>query len=476
MICPACNLDNVYGMQPFSRYSFTDELVDEQLDSLDSQGNPIGIDDLPNNIVSGTYLSDGNYLNATLWLSDPILTDRHRDYFNSNLHYVMYIYDVDLDRTTGELLYSIEIYPEEDGSWTKRIIEYEPGIEFVTETGSSATRMLKIDRNYTGFFQDNNRYVNIDSELRDIGNPADIGIQFRTYVGNEGNTTDDWTRSYDAPSRRNERALEWPKVEVRAGEIATGKVLVHNFELAAAGNITFGQNVKTDNYTLEFQPNRMEYPLNGTVSSDFAITILQDVKEGILPVEVNVSISTIQNVNRSWIETFYVTVLPPLPGPPPAFPLEYLVPLYGIIITTIVGWSIPSIIGWTKSKADIRKLNYYHKRIASLYRDGKLDKNDIEAIDRLRTNILDTYSNGKLNEKHYESLMDEISILYEKIFRKRVDDSLNDGSKKETTEEQLDKIETELEYAYSEGKINEKHYDLLLKLFQISLAKKDDTS
>jgi YVTN family beta-propeller protein len=149
---------------------------------------------------------------------------------------------------------------------------------------------------------------------------------------------------------------------------------------------------------------------------------------------------------------------------PPAVPSEYWIPIYGILISTIVGWSIPSIIGWAKSKADVRKLNYYHKRIASLYGDGKLDENDIEALDRLRSNIMDAYSKGKINEKHYESLRNEISILYEEILRKRIN-ALNKSnpSNRKTTQEQLAQIRNEVEYAYSKGKINEKHYDLLNK-------------
>jgi YVTN family beta-propeller protein len=151
---------------------------------------------------------------------------------------------------------------------------------------------------------------------------------------------------------------------------------------------------------------------------------------------------------------------------PPALPSEYLIPLYGIIISTIVGWSIPSIIGWARSRADIRKLNHYHKKIASMYGDGKLDENDVEPLDRLRSNIVDAYSKGQINEKHYESLKNETSILYEKIFRRRLDDALNndnDPANKKAIQEQLDQIKTDIEYAYSEGKIDEKHYDLLNK-------------
>jgi hypothetical protein len=153
---------------------------------------------------------------------------------------------------------------------------------------------------------------------------------------------------------------------------------------------------------------------------------------------------------------------------PPPVPPEFWLQSYVLVGTVVAGLSIPSIVGWVKSKMDARKLNYYHKKIASLYGDdGKLDENDIEQLNRLRSSILDTYSKGKINEKHYESLKNETSILYEKIFRNRINDLLNNNnnnpSNKKTTEEQLAQIRNELEYAYSEGKINEKHYNLLNK-------------
>jgi hypothetical protein len=137
------------------------------------------------------------------------------------------------------------------------------------------------------------------------------------------------------------------------------------------------------------------------------------------------------------------TILEPLPLVPP----EYLIPLYGIIASTIIGWSIPSIIGWARSKADVRKLNYFHKQIASLYGDGKLDEDDIESLDQLRRNVIDAYSEGKINEKHYESLRNEISILYEEIFRKKIDLLDNNPSNNKATQEQLSQIRNEVEDA-----------------------------
>jgi hypothetical protein len=165
---------------------------------------------------------------------------------------------------------------------------------------------------------------------------------------------------------------------------------------------------------------------------------------------------------------------------PPAIPSEYLVPLYGIIASTIVGWSIPSIIGWAKSKRDVGKLNYFHKQIASLYDDGKLDEYDIEALDRLRSMVSDSYSEGKLNEKHYESLKGEISTLYEDLFRKKIatlDSSNNYSVVKKPIQQQLAQIRDEAELAFSKGKINEKHYDLLNKaVLKLDRKEGDNTS
>ena len=86
---------------------------------------------------------------------------------------------------------------------------------------------------------------------------------------------------------------------------------------------------------------------------------------------------------------------------PPSVPPEYWIPLYGIIISTIVGWSIPSIIGWIKSKRQAGKLDHYHNEIKKVYNDGKLDENDIIEVNKLRGNITHEYTKGKINNEYY---------------------------------------------------------------------------
>ena len=82
---------------------------------------------------------------------------------------------------------------------------------------------------------------------------------------------------------------------------------------------------------------------------------------------------------------------------PAPLPPEFWAQMYAVIATVITAVFIPSIVGWIRSKRDVKKLNYYHKEIASLYDDGKLDENDMEKLDRLRGRVTDAYSEGKVN-------------------------------------------------------------------------------
>lgn len=110
---------------------------------------------------------------------------------------------------------------------------------------------------------------------------------------------------------------------------------------------------------------------------------------------------------------------------------------------------------------EIRKLNYYHKEIFKLYDDGKLDEKDIDKLDILKNSISDDYAKGKINAEHYANLKDEISILYQEIYNKKLD-SLNHSSSS-AEGRSLQKIKDKILDVYSKGKMNELHYNLLIQ-------------
>ncbi len=139
-------------------------------------------------------------------------------------------------------------------------------------------------------------------------------------------------------------------------------------------------------------------------------------------------------------------------------PSEYWIGLYTVVISTIIGWTIPSLIRWGKSKSDSKKFDQYHKKILLLYDDGKLDLNDIGLLNKLKINARDDYTKGRINETHYINLNKDISMLYEEIFKKEIE-SLNLHDDK--FDNKLKEIEREISEAYSKDKINELHYNLL---------------
>ncbi len=85
-------------------------------------------------------------------------------------------------------------------------------------------------------------------------------------------------------------------------------------------------------------------------------------------------------------------------------------------------------------------------------------------INSQKIDITDAYSKGKINEKHFENLKNEISLSYDRVFRKRIDE-LGNVSSGIVTKDQLNKLKNEMETSYSEQKITETQFTMLNKKF-----------
>ena len=157
-------------------------------------------------------------------------------------------------------------------------------------------------------------------------------------------------------------------------------------------------------------------------------------------------------------------------------PLEYLIPVYGIIVSTVVGFSIPSIVNWRKSKKQTARLNSYHKEMTSLYDTGKLDENDINRLKMINKNITNAYSEGKIHNEQYSNLKNEISVLYERIYKKSVNKLKQSSSPIGDLNRmsQRDEIKEDIENAYSEGKLSELHYNLLKEKIVMMTSKNNE--
>jgi YVTN family beta-propeller protein len=143
---------------------------------------------------------------------------------------------------------------------------------------------------------------------------------------------------------------------------------------------------------------------------------------------------------------------------PPPIPAEYITTLFGIVAAAFVSsWLTPTVIAWRKTRNQAKKLDFYHNKVNNLY--DKLDKKDIEELNGLRNNITDQYTKGKINNEQYGKLRDDVSIKYSEIFREDLD-SLNNLSEADK-EKKLGEIKKNIEDIHDKGKINNEQFTSL---------------
>jgi hypothetical protein len=118
---------------------------------------------------------------------------------------------------------------------------------------------------------------------------------------------------------------------------------------------------------------------------------------------------------------------------------------------------VPAVVGWFKSKKQTSRLNSFHQQMAVIYADGKLDENDIDQLNISSKNISDSYAEGKISSDQFTHLKNEGSTAYQKIFKKRIE-SITDPNT-----EAVNNIKNDIKDAYSDRKITELDYDLLIE-------------
>ena len=149
---------------------------------------------------------------------------------------------------------------------------------------------------------------------------------------------------------------------------------------------------------------------------------------------------------------------------PPPLPSEYWVTLFGVVVTAFISsWLTPTIIGWRKAKKHQGKLNDYQKDLEDLDKDGKLDKNDIDKLDRLREKVISTYTKGDITKDLYDVLLNNISTRYNEIFHNEINGLQNTYNKHEKIK-LLNNMQSNLNDAYLKKKIDKEHYDLVKEM------------
>jgi hypothetical protein len=101
------------------------------------------------------------------------------------------------------------------------------------------------------------------------------------------------------------------------------------------------------------------------------------------------------------------------------------------------------------------------KEIDSLNNLFFLENDKVKQLSTIIGDIEDMHAKGKINNEYYTNLKKETSVLYQEIFKKRID-SLNNLPENDKGK-LLIELKDDISDAYSKEEISELHYTLLEK-------------
>jgi hypothetical protein len=261
---------------------------------------------IPVDFRSASYVSDGRFLNATLWLDKPIFKERHSDYVSSNLRYEMLVKVSNMSKPE----YGVSIFPEKDRTWTKLVEEIQP----LGNSGYRPTfKTLEIIRNYTGFYQDGKGYVDLSLNLGSIGYPDKYWVQFYTEAKTKtGLTIDDQVGSLTVPPGKSRPVYNWPNPFVLLpGQQRLTKIQINFTELPASQILTLGDGNQSDMANLSFNPRTLTIPESGVSYTDMLVNITKNIRPGNYQIPISIEMGPTENYMSNSTEYMNVRIEPP---------------------------------------------------------------------------------------------------------------------------------------------------------------------
>ena len=315
-------IPNVSGISPAFTRQTIDDKPDPNIKDIDINAGlkrVIRSENILMDIVSTTYVSDGRSLNGTIWLLDPLYSKNHSLYVKNNLTFVIFVYTDKETATTNSLAptYSLIISPQQDGTWKKLFIEMEPDVSSERVTSQ---KIIDVTNNYTGFFEDGNRYVDFSIDLEKISYPDIYWLDFQSSTTNPTNGIKivDNTFIYRAPPLESKINYDWEKpLRIRPGSEQTFKLFINSTDQPIKQTLLFSDANSTDSIHISFSPNDVAIEPTGKNLTDMKIKVDEDVHtntESKIDQIINISVKTEENTAWKNRETLVISIelLPPL--------------------------------------------------------------------------------------------------------------------------------------------------------------------
>ena len=303
MVASMSQIYNAFAASPsFLRETLVDDKLSGNIDLEPFLKRNYG--QLPIDIVSTSFSSNGRFLNATIWLDNPIYKDRHSEYLDSNVTFSMNIF--------SELAiadYLVTISPAPNNTWTKTLYEYEPVRRNMTE---QVRRPIATEYNYTDLFVDGNRYVQLELDLNSVGLPSSYWVSFRATASKDGFDLLDHTYSQAVPPRLNRFVFNWPEnLRIKAGDDFVGKVSINSTQLQTEQTFTPLDANGTDDIQVRFSPTTFKIPTDGITTADLFIQTSPELPVTNYTIPIAVDVVTTGGVRGNLSQEFITQILPP---------------------------------------------------------------------------------------------------------------------------------------------------------------------
>jgi hypothetical protein len=273
--------------------------------------------DLPLDILSSVYSSNGTVLHGINWLSSPLNENNFNLYYKMNLTFFMQI-----NNALNQPAFGVLIYPEHtgryNGTWTKLIVQYEPVVTpnkvvQPQDIPPATLRILQSINNYTGFYENGNRYIDLSLNLDMIGPPE----EYRTFSGIRASIDNtllvDRSNSETLPPRKTIITFGWPDLlDVRVGEKVVKTIPINTTDLNAEITLNLVDANKGDGISVNFRPEYVTLPISGVKYVQLEVQA-QPNAMNLPPFTNQTVIATYKGFEETpFTQIFNVHILPPL--------------------------------------------------------------------------------------------------------------------------------------------------------------------
>src|SRR5919199_4040655 len=208
-----------------------------------------------------SYSSDGNFLNATLWVGGNRVKENPLSYGANMVAYGMVI-DADNNGKTGKAGFDYQVEIQwSNGTWHRTSLEWG---------SDNSYRILNVDQNYSSFFINNQNYVLLSLNLSTIVSPQSYKLMFySTALYGKSNFIYDLSSLIDIPPPEYNILTTPNPVVLRQGEQKIVGVQLKSTTGTIPQVINFTVKEHQSNLDVSFNPDKANVSSFGVEPAPF---------------------------------------------------------------------------------------------------------------------------------------------------------------------------------------------------------------